>query len=385
MLIYNKSNIFDVTSYGAVGDGKTEASQGFLKAWADVCGKENAIPTLLIPANQTFLLNPVVFNGRNCKSNAIHVQLQGTILAPDNVEAWDDKRGGNWLRFSDVFGLIIDGGGRIDGRGEIWWRLFRALLFHNCSNLQLSGVHHVNSQKNHISLNGCNNVQLSHLTITGPEDSPNTDGVDVCYSTNVQIRSSFIATGDDCIAINGFSSFINISEIACGPGHGISVGSLGKGGAYETVEEVHVRNCTFYRTRNGARIKTWQGGRGYARKISYEDIILIDTRNPIIITHEYMNHHLLPADPTAAPPPPSSSDVEIRDVWFRRVNGTSSVGRAINFDCGGAAGCTGVHLEDVHIVSSPTVIPPVEAVFAECNNAHGDSVSTTPPVGCLLP
>ncbi|CAI0398444.1 unnamed protein product [Linum tenue] len=311
LIIDDKSNIFDVTSYGAVGDGKTEASQGFLKAWGDVCGKENAIPTLLIPANQKFLLNPIVFNGRNCKSNAIHVQLQGTILAADNVEAWGDKRGGNWLRFSDVFGLIIDGGGRIDGRGEIWWRLFRALSFHNCSNLQLSGVHHVNSQKNHISLNGCNNVQLSHLTITAPEDSPNTDGVDVSYSTN--------------------------------------------------------------------------GGRGYARKISYEDIILVDTRNPIIITHEYMNHHVLRADPTAPPPPPSSSDVEIRDVWFRRVNGTSSVRRAIYLDCGGAAGCTGVHLEDVHIVSSPTAIPPVGAVFAECNNAHGDSVSTTPPVGCLLP
>ena len=27
--------------------------------------------------------------------------------------------------------------------------------------------------------------------------------------------------GDDCIAINGGSSFINISDITCGPGHGI--------------------------------------------------------------------------------------------------------------------------------------------------------------------
>ena len=35
-----------------------------------------------------------------------------------------------------------------------------------------------------------------------------------------------------------------------------SVGSLGINGAFETVEEVHVRNCTFTQSQNGARIKT---------------------------------------------------------------------------------------------------------------------------------
>jgi len=37
-----------------------------------------------------------------------------------------------------------------------------------------------------------------------------------------------------------------------------SVGSLGKGGEYATVEEVHVKNCTLTGTTNGARIKTWK-------------------------------------------------------------------------------------------------------------------------------
>ena len=37
-----------------------------------------------------------------------------------------------------------------------------------------------------------------------------------------------------------------------------SVGSLGAHGAHETVEEVHVQNCNFTGTMNGARIKTWQ-------------------------------------------------------------------------------------------------------------------------------
>ena len=40
--------------------------------------------------------------------------------------------------------------------------------------------------------------------------------------------------------------------------HLYSVGSLGKNGAYATAEEIHVRNCSFNGTLNGARIKTWQ-------------------------------------------------------------------------------------------------------------------------------
>lgn len=37
-----------------------------------------------------------------------------------------------------------------------------------------------------------------------------------------------------------------------------SIGSLGIGGGNHTVEEVHVRNCSFRGTTNGARIKTWK-------------------------------------------------------------------------------------------------------------------------------
>ena len=37
-----------------------------------------------------------------------------------------------------------------------------------------------------------------------------------------------------------------------------SIGSLGKNGAYETVEEIQVSNCSFTGTQNAARIKTWQ-------------------------------------------------------------------------------------------------------------------------------
>lgn len=99
--------------------------------------------------------------------------------------------------------------------------LLQALHFQGCDNLKLSGLTHLNSARAHIAISGCNNVYVSHLTITAPEDSPNTDGIDISNSHNVFIQHSAIGTGDDCIAINGGCSDLNIANIACGPGHGI--------------------------------------------------------------------------------------------------------------------------------------------------------------------
>ncbi|KAF3502737.1 hypothetical protein F2Q69_00044693 [Brassica cretica] len=56
-----------------------------------------------------------------------------------------------------------------------------------------------------------------------------------------------------------------------------SVESLGKNGEFATVEEVRVKNCTLTNTTNGVRIKTYQNGLGYARKISFEDIKMVDS------------------------------------------------------------------------------------------------------------
>ncbi|KAK1271027.1 putative polygalacturonase [Acorus gramineus] len=82
-------------------------------------------------------------------------------------------------------------------------------------------------------------------------------------------------------------SNVNITGVACGPGHGISIGSLGKDGDRATVEQIHVQHCSFSGTTNGARIKTWQGGSGYARGITFNNITLTSTANPIIIDQFY--------------------------------------------------------------------------------------------------
>ncbi|KAH1234773.1 putative polygalacturonase [Glycine max] len=231
-----------------------------------------------------------------------------------------------------------------------------ALSFHNCNNLQLTGTCHLNSARNHISINNSNLTEI--FNITAPKDSPNIDGIDISESCYILIQHSTIATGDDCIAINSGASCINIIGVTCGPGH---------------VKHVHVTNFNFKGTDKGRRIKTWPGGCGYAGNISFEHIVLINTKNRIIIDQDYESEQKEDRKQT--------SEVQISGVTYRYVNGTSDGETAINLNCGGGAGagCTDIFMDVVNITSASSG----SNVLASCNNAHGVAASTSPPVSCL--
>ncbi|XP_043702723.1 probable polygalacturonase At3g15720 [Telopea speciosissima] len=376
MALLISSNGFDVLTYDAVGDGITDDSVAFLKAWAAVCGTDSSsTPILTVPSGMTFLLKPIQFNGP-CKAYDITVEVSGNIVAPDSISEYEGHND-VWLSFNSIECLNINGTGQIDGRGSVWWprsneksnhQRPKALQFHNCNGLQLSGLTHLNSPKNHIAINRCNGVIISQLNITAPKNSPNTDGIGISDSTQILIQDSYIGTGDDCVAINGGTSFINITNVTCGPGHGISVGSLGANGAHETVEEVYVKDCTFVGTMNGARIKTWQGGSGYARKITFEQIILSEVKNPIVIDQYYPNYLQV-----------KGSDIEVSDVKFIGVQGTSTAENAITLKCSNSVGCTNIELTQINITSAV----PGKVTSSLCINAHGIATDCNPPVECL--
>ncbi|XP_057440150.1 probable polygalacturonase At3g15720 [Lotus japonicus] len=324
------SSNFNIVNYGAKGDGQTDDSQAFEKAWHDVCSATEGTPTLLIPKGKSFMLQPVLFKGP-CKIGNINIELQGTLVAPESVDAWKwpDNIKGGWIKFSDINGLVVSGGGTFDGQGAEWWTKYpsashrpSALQFLSCKNLSLSATNHMNSPKNHISISKCSDASIFNIHINSPEGSPNTDGIDISVSSNILIKDSLIQS-DDCIAINNGTSFINIAGITCGPGHGISVGSLGR----------EWKVCIFKGTKNGARIKTWQGGSGYARNITFEDILLDGAKNPIIIDQNYKEyqHNCL------------AEAVKVSGVTYRNITGTSIFVEAISLNCD-SIGCTDIVL-----------------------------------------
>ncbi|PWA88004.1 pectin lyase-like superfamily protein [Artemisia annua] len=380
------TTIFDVMKYGARGDGKTNDSPAFMNAWKAACQAQgNKRSILVIPKGRTFLLRPISFNGP-CKPSSIFVQVSGNIVAPTKKTDWLGSPIDRWLYFSLVNGLTVSGSGRIDGRGPIWWENACigtpapgttchapvALQFKRCNGLRLNGLTHVNSPRVHITLTTCKGVIVSNLHIIAPETSPNTDGIDVSGSTNVNIRDSVIETGDDCIAISGGSSNIKISGIMCGPGHGISIGALGNSG-FDVVENVDVRNCTMKKTLTGVRIKSWQGGSGYARRISFTGIKFIAVYNPIIIDQYYC--------PTQKNCRTSTSAVKLSDITFRGITGTSSMDNVINLSCSKTVPCTNIVVDSVYIKSAI----PGRTVYGSCINAHGRASHVKPFLSCIKP
>ncbi|KAL2319870.1 hypothetical protein Fmac_028839 [Flemingia macrophylla] len=333
---------------GDTNGGKwIEKGRAFSEAWQKVCGTQG-INTLLIPSGRVFMVKNIGLNG-TCMATSINVQLQGKIVAPAR-DAWGS--GSNLIIFHKVNGLTIDGtGGLIDGYGSTWWKCNHCarptlLTFESCNNLRVGNLTTSNSPKAHIHVNECMGVIFSYISISAPGNSPNTDGFDVYNSRYINIEDSIIATGkpsDDCIAISGDSSFINATRIACGPGHGISIGSLGRNNARNIVEEVHVRNCSFTNTTNGARIKTWATGSGYARKITFEQINLMQTRNPIIINQHYIDYDDLAEE--------GGGGVRVSEVIYRGFQGTSWNDKAITFNCS-SSGCHNIVLDEINIASS---------------------------------
>lgn len=42
-------------------------------------------------------------------------------MAPSDLDAWKHFDAKNWLLFSNVSRLVIQGNGEIDGQGAAWW------------------------------------------------------------------------------------------------------------------------------------------------------------------------------------------------------------------------------------------------------------------------
>ncbi|RHN38842.1 putative polygalacturonase [Medicago truncatula] len=242
--------------------------------------------------------------------------------------------------------------------------MVQVLSFHSCNDLSVRKLKITNSPGGHIAINGCYGAKFSNVVIDSPAHSPNTDGFDISASKNIVIEDSTIQAGDDCIALNGGSSYINVTRVFCGPGHGISIGSLGKHNSHEIVEEVYVRNCSFIDTTNGARIKTFPGGSGYARKIIFEQIQLKNVYNPIIIDQHYGSQVA------------TNSALQVNDVTYRGFNGTCAGDIAIDLDC---MDCFNIVLDQINIVSSQKR----NKVSAICKNFHGKiDDSVVPKVSC---
>ncbi|XP_010277790.1 PREDICTED: polygalacturonase-like [Nelumbo nucifera] len=352
--------IYNVVSLGAKSDGTTDSTKSLLKAWALACSSAKP-ETIYVPTGR-YLLKPVQFRGP-CK-NRIVVRIDGTLVAPSDYRVLGNSN--SWLLFIKVTGLSVIGG-NLDARGATYWACktsgrncpagARSITFNYANDVVISGLTSINSQITHVVVNGCSNVMVRGVKIVAPDLSPNTDGIHVQFSSGVTITRSSIKTGDDCVSIGSGTKNLWIDRVSCGPGHGISIGSLAKDKNEQGVQNVTVKDSTLTGTDNGLRIKSWaRPSNGFVRGVLYQNIIMNNVKNPILIDQKYCPNNRCPKQ---------SSGVKISQVTYRNIKGTSATQVAVKFDCSSSNPCRGIRLEDVKLTYQKG------AVQSSCVNAGG--------------
>ncbi|KAK8582870.1 hypothetical protein V6N13_069638 [Hibiscus sabdariffa] len=390
---------FEVRRYGAKGDGITDDTKAFQAAWMDACKVVNS--AVLVPARFTFLVGPVSFDGSNCQSKIIF-KLEGTIIAPD-PQAWRNGAS-QWLVFTKLNrGITVTGNGVIDGRGSGWWRKKStrptAVRFYGSSDVRVEGIMIRNSPRCHLKFDNCKGVEVNAVTASSPPDSPNTDGILLSNSMNVQIHSSELACGNyfnhlaskltllsygnhrqnevrprgPCkshIASAGRCSNVTVENVRCGPGHGISIGSLGEHETKECVSDIIVRDISIHNSTNGVRIKTWQGGSGLVRNVQFSNINVSGVGRPIVINQFYCDGK----DEKKCPN--KTAAVAVSGITFGNIFGTYTV-RPVDLACSDSVPCTDVNLNAINLNPSTGKKPTLDNA-PYCWKASGEMNLTTP-------
>ncbi|XP_031499140.1 polygalacturonase At1g48100-like [Nymphaea colorata] len=369
---YDSARTFDVRSFGAAGDGMKDDSEALLTAWKAACSVESA--TIEIPSDFMFLIGPVTLPGP-CKPNLV-LQIDGVILGPSDLSGWPRSGLLQWINFEGLQDFTIRGSGIVNGRGSAWWRRSTgtkptAIRFYGSHNIIVQDITLQNSPQCHLKFDGSSGILVSKVRISSPENSPNTDGIHLENTKDVEIEDCIIACGDDCISIQTGCSDVHIHGIRCGPGHGISIGSLGIGGTEACVNNITVEDSSIHSATNGVRIKTWAGGRGMLRGVTFSGISVSNVDKPIVIDQFYCDGQHCPSWGDA---------VSVSAVTFSRITGTYAV-QPVYLACSPKQPCTDLTFTGIQLSSASggSGLQPL------CSNAYGDSTAPISPqaIDCL--
>lgn len=247
--------------------------------------------------------------------------IQG-VVSSQNVNYWITFNGGNNVTLR---GSTSPNWGWIDAHGQAWWdaeildRRPNGISFSHITDGVIRDmkifkpIAHVFATGGSVNLHAFNNRILA---LSDTDSFPfNTDGFSA-GGTNMVFENNFIQNGDDCLTVGDGAKGIVFRDSYCEGGHGLSIGSLGKGGSVANVQNVLIENVTMVNSLYGARFKSWTGGNGLAHNITWRDITFDNVPFPIYVTQNYWDQETGPKPNTMNP-----NNTHVEDFLFENFSG----------------------------------------------------------------
>ena len=287
-----------------------------IQAAMDACAPGKAVELAADGPNDAFLIGPLELR----KGVTLVVDKGATLLGSRDAKLYELSPGNcgvvnqegrgckPLIHARDAAGAGIMGDGTIDGRGgakvlggsRSWWDLAndarggarqqvpRMMEIDKSDNFTLYRITLKNSANFHVVYSGGDGLTVWGITIDTPSYARNTDGIDPGASKNITVTHSFIRDGDDNIAIkggNGALTNMTVSHNHFYWGHGMSIGSETNAG----VNHVLVEDLSLDGTDSGIRIKSNPSRGGLVEDITYRNVCIRESKNPINLSTDYSN------------------------------------------------------------------------------------------------
>jgi polygalacturonase len=321
--------VFDVTRFGAAGDGRTSSTRGLQRAFEACAGGGGG--TVLVPAGR-YLTGALFLRS--------HVELHlsaGAILEasprPEDFpaiagrdEGVEQKVHASLLTGLDLENVSVTGRGTLDGRGDAWadayratrkiredaglpreaanppgaplkWPRPRVINFVRCHGLLIAGVTVREIPCYGLHLVYCEDAVISGVSTRMPKGAPGTTGIVIDSSRRVRIADCSVGSGGEGIGIKagyneeGRRVGIASQDILITGCHLFGFNSTAVAIGSETaagIRNVSISDCVIQDSPNGIHIRAPRGRGGVVERIRAENLVLDGVlKAPVKLSHYY--------------------------------------------------------------------------------------------------
>ena len=299
--ILSRATDFDVTKFGALGDGKT-LNTLFIQGAIDACTKSGG-GKVIFPAG--IYLSATI----ELKSNVtLHLQKGARLLGTTDIEQYRNLDpfteglgidvGWALLVAVDAKNIGIEGEGAIDGQGaklkaehilkdtrpegQRWGRRPFLVRIVRCTGVTVKGItlNYAAAWTSHYFQSRQIVIENVKIVSTGVAHN---DGIGIDGCQEVRIRNCDVVSGDDALVFKTTSSKMACKNIEVS-GMRLKSSQAGIKMGTESMapfEDIKISNCHIYETRNGG-IKLFTVDGAHLRNIEISDITMSEVRTPML-------------------------------------------------------------------------------------------------------